>query len=348
MGLGAILVVGEEHQAFCSTPRAGNYLLGEPIECVEILGRSMLERTIERFARTEIEAITVLASNGYSVPVLSGMYRNVNVWVVGDVASAISQLLQEYSQKGIEHSFVVAANVYAEIDLLDLFYFHREARKTATRGLDREGPLDLWVVDCAKAQQVDLESFFNRADEATASYLIRDYVSRLRHPRDLRRLVSDALCGRCAMRPSGREIKPGIWAEENAEIHRGARIVAPAYIGSGSRVREDTLITRCTSIEKNCYVDCGTVIENSSILANTHIGIWLDVCHAVASGEKFVSLGHDVVVEISDPSIMRSNSDAKKGVEFSRPYAARQIVATIQQEQPPSPEMVLGANLIQG
>jgi hypothetical protein len=113
-------------------------------------------------------------------------------------------------------------------------------------------------------------------------------------------------------------------------------------------VQEDTLITRCTSIEKNCCVDCGTVIENSSILANTHIGIWLDVCHAVASGKKFVSLGHDVVVEISDPSIMRSSSDAKKSVDFSRPYAAQQIVATIQQEQPPSPEMVLGANLIQG
>jgi hypothetical protein len=45
---------------------------------------------------------------------------------------------------------------------------------------------------------------------------------------------------------------------------------------------------------------------------------------------------------------MRSSSDAKKGVDFSRPYAAQQIVATIQQEQPPSPEMVLGANLIQG
>ena len=130
------------------------------------------------------------------------------------------------------------------------------------------------------------------------------------------------------MRPSGREIKPGIWAEEEAEIHRGARIVAPAYIGWGSKVREDTLITRCTSIEKNCYVDCGTVIENSSILANTHIGIWLDVCHAVASGDKFVSLGHDVVVKISDPSIMRSNSDAKKGVDFSRPSVAQQVVAT--------------------
>ena len=106
MGLGAILVVGEERQAFCSTsPQAGNYLLGEPIECVEILGRSMLERTIERFARTDIEVITVLAPSGYSVPVLSGMYSNVNVWAVGDVASAITQLLQDYSQQGIEHSF---------------------------------------------------------------------------------------------------------------------------------------------------------------------------------------------------------------------------------------------------
>ena len=349
MGLGAILVVGEEHEAFCSTPQAGNYLLGEPIECVEILGRSMVERTIERFTRTDVEVITVLAPNDYTVPVFPGMFKNVNVLVVTDVASAVTRQLQDYSEQGIEHSFVILANVYAETDLLDLFYFHREARQTATRGCDTEGPLDLWVVDCAKAQQIDLESLRSPAEEANASYFIRDYVIRLRHPRDLRRLVSDALCGRCAMRPSGREIKPGIWAEEGAEIQRGARIVAPAYIGCGSKVREDTLITRCSSVEKNCYVDCGTVIEDSSILANTHIGIWLDVCHAVASGKKFVSLGHEVVLDISDPSVMRSNSEAKKGVDLTRQYAAQQIVAAIQQEQPPTAEILqLGANPIQG
>jgi hypothetical protein len=300
----------------------------------------MVERTIERFARTDVDVLTVLIAAGkpYCAPVSAGAFDNVNVQVAADVHSAITQQLKDFSQAGIEHSFVLSASLYAETDLLDLFYFHREARQAATRGLDREGPLDLWVVHCARAQQTDLESLLTRAQEPGASYFIRDYVCRLTHPRDLRRLVSDALCGRCAMRPSGREIKPGIWVDEGSEIHRGARIVAPAYIGSGSKVQEDTLITRLSNIEKDCYVDCGTVIEDSSILANTHIGIWLDVCHAVASGNKLLSLGHEVVVEISDPSVMRSNGTAKKSSALSHPYIEQQIVAGIPQEQPPTPQ----------
>ena len=85
-------------------------------------------------------------------------------------------------------------------------------------------------------------------------------------------------------------------------MHKRARVVAPAYIGRGSNILEDASITRFSSIEKDCFVDCGTVIEESSILANTHIGIWLDVCHAIVEGNKILSLGRDVMIEISIPA----------------------------------------------
>jgi NDP-sugar pyrophosphorylase family protein len=316
----------------------------------------MVERTIELFARADVEVVTVLveAEECYGIRMSAGAFDKVNVKVVSDIFPAIAEELKAYAEKGVEHSFIVSGNVYAEADLLDLFYFHREARQAATRGIDREGPLDLWVVDCAKAQLAGLDTLLNPAQETGVSYFIRDYVSRLTHPRDLRRLVSDALSGRCAMRPLGREIKPGIWMDEGAEIHRRARIVAPAYIGCGARVQEDTLITRCSNIEKHCFVDCGSVIEDSSILANTHIGIWLDVCHAVASGNKLLSLGHEVVVEISDLSVMRSNGESKSAFDLSFQCVERQAVATarvaaVQREQPSAPETwQLGANPIQG
>jgi NDP-sugar pyrophosphorylase family protein len=257
--------------------------------------------------------------------------------------------LKDYSQQGIEHSFVVSASVYAEADLLDLFYFHREARQAATSSRDREGPLELWVVDCAKAQEAHLPSLLTQVDPAAASYFIRDYVCRLTHPRALRQLVSDVLSGRCAMRPAGREVKPGIWVGDGAEIHRRARIVAPAYIGAGCQVQQDTVITRCSSIEKNCYVDCGTVVEDSSILGNTHVGIWLDVCHAVVSGNKVLNLEFEVLLEISDPSVMRSTSETEKGFDFSHQYVQRQTVADTQKEQSPAPQAwQLGANPIGG
>src|SRR6202051_269054 len=202
----------------------------------------------------------------------------------------------------------MSASLYTETDLLDLFCFHREERQADTRALDSESPLSLWVVetDKANAQLGDLLA------PGTASYFIRDYVIHLKEARDLRRLVGDSLRGRCAMRPSGAELKPGIWVDEGAEIHRRARVVAPAYVGREAKVMEDTLITRFSNIERGCYIDYGTVIEDSSILANTHIGIWLDVCHGVANGNKLLSLGRNVILETSDPSIMRATSAVRQ------------------------------------
>lgn len=358
MGLGAIVVVGAEPEASCSTAAQTGQktLLAQPLASVDILGRSTLERTLERLVCAGVKAATVLVAEEFSgIEPFSEPYENVNVRVVGNIFTAIAQQLRDFSQEGIEHSFVVSASVYAETDLLDFFYFHREARQTATRGLDPEGPLDLWVVDCAKAQHGDIEGLLGQAGEIGAPYFVREYVNRLMHPRDLRRLVSDSLSGRCAMRPSGREIKPGIWIDEGAEIDRGARIVAPAYIGRSSRVQEDTLITRFSNVEKDCYIDCGTVIECSSILPNTHVGIWLEVRHAVANGNKLLSLEHEVVLEISDPSVIRSNRpvELKHGLGWNRQseeqQEEQQIVADMKAKQTPAPEpWQLGADPIQG
>jgi carbonic anhydrase/acetyltransferase-like protein (isoleucine patch superfamily) len=312
----------------------------------------MVERAIERFARADAQAVTILVAADnrlFAVPVVRGFdHVQVTILQVEDIFAGIAQTLKVYAARGLGHSFVASASLYAETDLLDLFYFHREARQPATRCLDSEGPLDLWVVDCEKALKNNLESLFSTPEESRASYFTRDYVNRLEEPKDVRRLVSDALSGRCAMRPSGREMKPGIWVEERAEIHRGARIVAPAFIGRGAKVQQDTLITRCSNIERDCCIDCGTVIEDSSILANTTVGIWLDVCHAVASGNKLLSLGHDVVVEISDPSVMRSTAEVKDSGWAKRSYTEQRI-AGFQRKHSPAPEAwQLGTNLIQG
>ncbi|MCU1300805.1 MAG: putative mannose-phosphate guanyltransferase [Candidatus Sulfotelmatobacter sp.] len=357
MGLGAILVVGTGLQRVRATSSESEPapVLAEPLTCIDVMGRSMMERTVERFARAGVEVISVLVSveMAHAVQPCSVEHENLSIQVVADVSAGVTQKLRDFSREGIEHAFVMSADLYTEADLLDLFYFHREAKQTATRTLDAEGSLSLWVIDCAKAQHADLEDLLAQSEGAAALYIVRDYVNRLEHPRDLRRLVSDALRGRCVMRPSGVEIRPGIWVDEGAEIHRRARVVAPAYIGRNAKLLEDTLITRCSNIEKGCYVDYGTVIEDSSILANTHVGIWLDVCHAVVNGNKLLSLGRNVTLEISDRSIMRTNGSAREeagnnSLDF---YEAQQVITDLepQQQEPRTPKAwQFGANLIQG
>jgi NDP-sugar pyrophosphorylase family protein len=270
---------------------------------------------------------------------------------VSDIGLVIGEKLGEFSRSGIEHAFVTSGNVYTETDLFDLYSFHCESRQGATKAVDRDGPLRFGIVDCAKAHEMDIESFLMRGEGAESSYFIREYVSRLAHPRDLRRAVTDALSGRCEMRPSGKEVKPGIWVDEGAQIHRRARTVAPAYIGRGAKVRQDTVITRCSSVEKDCYVDCGTVIEDSSILSDTHIGISVDVCHAVVSGNRLLNLERGVVLEISDPGVMRSTSSARKQprTKVPRREERRVVIADLQEEKLSTPEAwQLGTNPIQG
>ena len=108
------------------------------------------------------------------------------------------------------------------------------------------------------------------------------------------------------------EVRPGVWLDEGSEIHRRARVVAPAYIGCASKVRADALITRLSDIERDCCIDCGTVVEDTSVLANTTIGICLDLCHAVVSGNILLNLEREVLIEISDSRVLRSTNAGRR------------------------------------
>jgi carbonic anhydrase/acetyltransferase-like protein (isoleucine patch superfamily) len=323
--LGAVVAIGSRRLGSAgddanSTDPGGHHpqtLLAEPLACIDIAGRSLVERMIEQFVAIDVETVSVMVEAGTPLPtsLLRIARKNVTVEVVSDMYSAISRKLADYSQQGIDHSFLNGAGDYTETDLLDLFCFHRESRQKATPTFDKDGQLSLWAVDCAKAQSAQLENLFMDAESNSASkYFIREYVSRLTQPRDLRQLAGDILLGRCQTGPSGQQVRSGVWIDEGAEIHRRARFVGPAYIGRESKVKADALVTRCSNIEKDCCIDCGTVIEDSSILPNTIVGIWLDLCHAVASANKLLNLERNVMIEISDPSVMRSNAPARQPI----------------------------------
>src|SRR6202044_1181042 len=200
VGLGVVLTIGGKNQEWAqeasgSTELAGSEwpdFLDSPLELIELVGCSALERLIERFVTIEVQCISVLAeaSSLTRMPLFRAAYGNVTVKAVKDLDSAVSQELASFSQKGINHAFVSSANAYTETDLLDLFCFHRESRQPVTRTFDNEGPLDLWVVDCSKLHRADLETSLKHVRQNGApKYFIREYVNRLLFPRDLRRLA---------------------------------------------------------------------------------------------------------------------------------------------------------------
>ena len=115
------------------------------------------------------------------------------------------------------------------------------------------------------------------------------------------------LARKCKARPRGTETRPGIWMDEGVQVARGARIVAPAYIGREVRIADDCLITRCSNVESWSQVDFGTAIEDTSILTNTYVGIGLDLSQSIVDGDQLLNLRHEVRLHISDPVVLKKN-----------------------------------------
>ena len=194
-----------------------------------------------------IDSISVLVETGSSpLRPLRVPSDKVRVLAVSGLSCAITQKLGEYARLGIGHCFVNSANTYTETDLLDLFYFHQEAQQPATRAFDTEGLLAVWVVNCEAGQSFHLQTLLDEAGGNGNGYFVREFVARLLRTGDLRQLGTDILSGRCETNPSGEQIRPGIWIDRGAEVQHDARLVAPAYIGRNSKIREDALITRCS------------------------------------------------------------------------------------------------------
>lgn len=339
MSLGAIVTLGNpskraEGTADCLAG-AESRLLDRPLACVEVVGSSILERLLDRFERAGVETVSVLIESGATscLPFLPLASRKLNVQIVEEIDDGIVQTICGYRRHGIEHSFVNSADSYAETDLLDFFYFHQEARQPVTRAISHKGPLDSWIIDCSRTREKDFDTSISGQGHPAAAYFVREYVHHFTHPRSLRRFAADVLSGQCERGPSGQEIRPGVWIDGGAEVHRTARLVAPVYVGRGTRILGDTLITRLSSIERGCVVDCGTAVEDSCILAHTHVGIWLDVRHSVVSGNTILNLERAAAVQISDPKVL--------GTTLSTHYTGahcvtREVVKEITEEfQPP-------------
>lgn len=290
---------------------------GEPLAFVDVLGRSLLEHTVDRLLNAGVKRTSLVVDSDVasSVPAFRQLLENVAMRVADDPWPAIAQILETYRENGCDCAFVLRPTAHIEADLNDLLDFHRQAERAVTRASDREGPLDLWVMNCnSTTERIDNSMTAAPLDPSSfpASYFVKEYVRRISDPDDFRQLVTDAFVSRCSLRPMGDQFRPGIWADQGAQIRRGARIVGPAYLGARCTIGERAVITRFSNIERDSYIDYGTVIENSSVLPNTYVGILLDVRRSIVHGNRLLNLERGVLVEISDPLLLRENGAAKQ------------------------------------
>lgn len=269
---------------------------------VEVLGVSILRRIVDGLRRGGVEHVSVLAPSSDSDWT---RLRRQNLFP-NDVWSDAMDELTKCRDEGEDALLIMRAGAYIDFEVAEVFQFHSESPRGIIRAFDDQGPLDFWIANPERLCEGDnLLSTLNAANPSP--FPVKGYVNRLETPRDLRRLIVDGMNARSRLQPKGFQVRPGVWMGEGVHVEKGARIVAPAFLGAGVTISEQCLITRSSNVERHSYIDYGTAIEDTSVLPSTYVGIGLDVAHSIADGESLLNLDRGVSLRIGDPSVMRQH-----------------------------------------
>ena len=309
MDIRGLLLANSEHDV------AGNQALDAPLATLDVAGKSTLQRMVERLQQYGISAVSAVVEATAPTGVRNfGLPADVSCvsaapdrfWKMAESA------FNDMAQSGAELVVLIRLGAYAEVDFEKLVQFHLDRKERVTRMASDSQMLEIFCISASRRN--DAASLFRTqlAHCRSECPLLQHegYLNPLATARDLRQFAIDILTRQTQTCPAGKEIKPGVWTAPGAMIEKGARILAPAFVGSLARIRSGAVITRCSSVERHAEVDCGTVIENSTVLPFSYVGAGLDLAHSIAGMGRIVNLHRDVTVTIFDPKLIASMSAA--------------------------------------
>lgn len=283
-----------------------------PITCTDILGQSVLDRTVARLGDAGIRTISVIGG-----PNLRLLPKSPGVEVIVTRNSfarwpRAQQTMREQSTQGIKTVLMIGLGAYMEVNVAEALERHGAQGMPLTQIEISGSPLDFWIVNSrwfsTAATGCTLPFRYGEFPGLPVPSPVSGYVNRLAGAGDLRQLVVDAFLSRCEIKPRGREVRPGIWMDDDARVHKSARLVAPVYVGRSTTVGPSAVITRFSNLECYCQVGAGTVVDSASLLCHTVLGNGLDVSHAVVDGKNFVDLNRNVAFQIEDPKLVRDTT----------------------------------------
>ncbi|HUR36349.1 MAG TPA: hypothetical protein VM009_00935 [Terriglobales bacterium] len=281
-----------------------------PLGQVDVLGASLLERMVASLAASGISEIVVVSAHASAdAPRFASPEAS---YVKSSKDELWQDALQALNAGTVNTTIVIRLSHYCEADWPALIRSHQTSGAMLTRAWAPSAPLDIFVVErqARKDAEFLVESGLRHTRLATARhYLSEDeYVHPLHKAGDLREIALDALNLRCKLRPVGRELRPGIWMAEDSRVDAGVRLVAPIFIGKRARVRTGAVITRGSALEHHSSVDCGTVIENTSLLPFAAVGAGLDFTRTVVGSRLVVDLKRNVAVDIHDRKLVNESA----------------------------------------
>lgn len=274
----------------------------------DVAGKSALERTAERLQKFGASPVTaVIEGEPYNGGIKSISSISQVVATPDRFWRAAESAFSDLVQSGAELVILVRLGAYAEIDFESMVQFHLDRQCRVSQAKQNGQVLEVFCISASRRN--DAASLFRsklthcRSD--CPQFENFGYLNPLADSLDLRQFAIDVLTLKTETSPAGEQIRPGVWAASRAQIEKGARVLAPAFIGSCARIRSGAVITRCSSIEHHAQVDCGTIVENASLLPYSYIGAALELAHSVAGFSCIWNLRRDCVVRISDVKLLR-------------------------------------------
>jgi hypothetical protein len=309
MDIRGLLVANSEHNV------TGNQALETHLATLDVAGKSTIQRMAERLQQYGISSISTVVEAAIPSGVRNfGLPSDVScVSAAPDRFWRMAEsVFNDMAQSGAELVILVRLGAYAEVDFEKLVQFHLDRKERVTRMALDDRMLEIFCISASRRN--DAASLFRtqlaHCRSECPAFQHDGYLNPLATARDLRQFAIDILLRQTQTCPAGKEIKPGVWTAPGAMIEKGARVLAPAFVGSLARIRSGAVITRCSSVERHAEVDCGTVIENSTVLPFSYVGAGLDLAHSIAGMGHIVNLHRDVTVSIVDPKLVASMSTA--------------------------------------
>ena len=247
-----------------------------------VVGKTVLERWIERVRDLGVGLVSVVDRD-------VRMPNRLNTMV-------------DWAKQGVDQILLILLGSYAEVELNDLIQFHHEGRNRITRVFDLHGPLGINLLDrTAVLKNGGACPDDNRSH--SSRYEFGGYVSRLSSTVAYRKLVQDALEGKCAIQPAGIQAQEKVWIDPTARIDPSVQIKGPCYIGARSRLNAGVVVTGYSSVERDCEIDIGTTLEGASVLPNTYLAPGLHVKNSVVDGTRLEHFDHGVTVDLQAMSL---------------------------------------------
>jgi hypothetical protein len=279
-----------------------------PFGLIDLAGKSPLQRVVERLHRFGISPVTAVI-NGYpyagAFSALNGLTPVVTpaerFWRSAETA------FNDLAQSGAELVILIRLGAYAELDFEKMVQFHLDKHCRVSQVAHEGRPLQTFCISASRRN--DAASLFRseltKCRTECPLFEHVGYTNFLSSTLELRQFAIDVLTLQTETAPAGQQIRPGVWVAAGAQIEKGARVLAPAFIGARARVRSGTVITRCSSIEQHAQIDCGTVVENSSVLPYCSVGAGLELAHSVAGFAQIWNLRRACTVQITDKKLVR-------------------------------------------